>query len=281
MVGHLANVTVYEVPTNDCWIRDFGPTFVTRKDDQTLVGVDWKYNAWGERYPPYSSDAAATETICRILGCPRNVSSIYCEGGALDTDGQGTLLTTRSCLLNANRNPSWPQDWIETELQRQLGIQKILWVDGGALAGDDTDGHIDQLARFVAPGVVVAAVSGTHDDPNRAGLADNARILSQARDSAGRTLDVHQLPTPPPRFVDGVRIPESYCNFVLANGIVVVPTFRSNTTDQAAIDLLGQLFPERSILPLDAHDLVWGLGAFHCASQHQPEASALKLRPAL
>ncbi len=272
MVGHLPNVRIHPVMTNDAWIRDYGPTFVRRRDDGSLLGVDWKYNAWGGKYPPYANDAAAAEAICRIVGCPRNVSAIYCEGGSLDTDGQGTLLTTSSCLLNPNRNPGWPVKWVEEELRRQLGIRKVLWIDGGGLEGDDTDGHIDQLARFVNPETVVVATSSDNNDPNRAGLEQNRALLEKSSNAAGERFQVVALPTPPPRYIDNARVPESYCNFLLANGIVILPTFRQEHTDQAAIELMSALFPSRTVIPLDAYDLVWGLGAFHCATQQQPAA---------
>lgn len=270
MLGGFKNIELHDVPTNDCWIRDYGPTFVTRKDDGTLVGVDWKFNAWGGKYPPYDDDARAAEYICRKIGCPRSVSAMHCEGGALEGDGQGTLLTTTSCLRSASRNPGWTLDMIEGELRRQLGVTQIIWVDGGGLRGDDTDGHIDQLARFVAPGIVVAATSSMPDDPNFTGLEANVRILQQAHDARGNLLTVHRLPTPPPRFVEGKRVPESYCNFLFVNNLVLVPTFRHPATDGMAIDLLTNLIPDRRVMPLDAYDLIWGLGAFHCASQQQP-----------
>lgn len=266
----LANVRLHPIATNDAWIRDFGPTFVRRKDDGSLVGVDWKYNAWGGKYPPYQFDAAASEAICRTLGCPRSMSAMHCEGGGLETDGQGTLLSTSSCLLSATRNPGWSREMICSELRSQLGVEKILWIDGGGLQGDDTDGHIDQLARFVAPGIVVAATSSVADDPNRDGLEHNLRLLQQAQDARERPLTVHSLPTPPPRLVAGQRVPESYCNFVFANGAVIVPTFRHERTDHYALDLLTRLLPDQQIIPLDAYYLVGGLGAWHCASQQQP-----------
>jgi agmatine deiminase len=181
------------------------------------------------------------------------------------------LLTTSSVLMNPSRNPGWTREMVEGELQRQLGVSNIIWVDGGGLLGDDTDGHIDQLARFVSPGVVVAAVSSRLSDPNQAGLAENIRILQNAKLADGQPIEVHPLPTPPPRFVDQRRVPESYCNFLFANGIVVVPTFQCEPTDHAALRLFEQLLPDRRVVPIDATDLIWGLGAFHCASQQQPE----------
>ncbi len=270
MLRNISQVQLHSIATNDAWIRDFGPTFVRRKDDGSLVGVDWKYNAWGGKYPPYDDDARATEQICRTLGCPRSMSAMHCEGGGLETDGQGTLLTTSSCLLSPTRNPGWTRDMVSAELQNQLGVQKIIWVDGGGLEGDDTDGHIDQLARFVAPGVAVAATSSVGSDPNRSGLEMNLRSLQQAHDVNGKSLEVHALPTPPPRLIGGQRVPESYCNFLLINGTVLVPTFRHDNTDQPAIELLARLFPHRKIVPVDSFEIIGGLGALHCVSQQQP-----------
>ena len=277
MLGDLSaqshGITVHAVPTNDVWIRDYGPTFVLDRNDGKVVGVDWQFNAWGGKYLPCDLDSAAARAICEILHCRRVPSPIVCEGGGLETDGRGTLLTTSSVLLSDKRNPDMSRDNIEDELRRTLGVEQIVWVDGGGLAGDDTDGHIDQLARFVSPGFVVAAVSSSTSDSNHAGLLQNIETLRAARDAGGKRLTVETLPTPLPRFVDGRRVPESYCNFLIANDIVIVPTFRANT-DEPALRLLGQLIPDRRIVPLDAYDLIWGLGAFHCASQQQPASSA-------
>lgn len=270
MLAPIEHVTVHEITTNDVWIRDYGPTFVRRRADNGLVGVDWKFNSWGGKYPPYDDDARAAELICRAVGCSRSMSSLYCEGGALETDGQGTLLTTSDCLMSKTRNPGWSVSMVEDELKRQLGVQKIIWVDGGGLEGDDTDGHIDQLARFVAPGIVVAACSSVADDSNRSGLLENIDILRNSTTAAGDALRVIELPTPPPRYIDGKRVPESYCNFLFANGIVIVPTFNSEATDRDALGILSALMPNHRVIGIDASDLIWGLGAWHCASQQQP-----------
>lgn len=268
-VGHRPGVFIHAIATNDCWIRDYGPTFVQRTDDRSLVGVLWRFNAWGDKYPPYDLDDAAGEKICRSLNVPFNQSPLYCEGGALESNGDGLLLTTSNCLLSTTRNAGWKREMVEDELRLQLGVKQVVWVDGGGLAGDDTDGHIDQLVRFVAPTVVVAATSSNNDDPNAPGLRKNVDQLRSTRTLEGELLTVHELPTPPPRLVDGQRVPESYCNFIFAKGKVIVPTFRA-ATDQYALDLLAQLLPHRRVVPLDAYDLIWGLGAFHCATQNQP-----------
>ena len=265
-----SNVCCVDIRTNDAWIRDFGPTFVKRQNDGALVGVCWKYNAWGNKYPPYDLDAAAATRICIELRCQRSMSAIYCEGGALEGNGKGTLLTTSSCLLNPNRNPGWNRKMVSEELRMQLGVRKIVWVDGGGLQGDDTDGHIDQIARFVKRNIVVAAVSSVENDPNRSGLLENIRILRSSTTAESDPLQVHTLPTPPPRFVGNVRVPESYCNFLITNKTVIVPTFRNDRTDAMALETFSELFPDRTIVPLDAYDLCWGLGAFHCASQQHP-----------
>jgi agmatine deiminase len=270
----LPNVLLHEIATNDCWIRDYGPTFVRRSDDGALVGINWHYNAWGGKWPPFDEDAKVGAAICQAISCLRSASPLYCEGGALETDGQGTLMTTSSVLLSPTRNPGWSREMVEGELKRQLGVTRIIWVDGGGLQGDDTDGHIDQLARFIRPGVVVAATSSTINDPNYSGLAENLRILRRSLNAKDEKLEVHALPTPPPRAVLQKRLPESYCNFLFANGIVLVPTFRHDPSDQAALRIFEQLIPERRIVPLDASDLIWGLGAFHCASQQQPSTSS-------
>ncbi len=270
LLGDMPRVTIHNVRTNDVWIRDFGPTFVQRLSDGRIEGVDWHFNAWGGKYPPFDADAAAAETICTIAGCPRRESWLYCEGGGLESNGQGTLLTTSSVLMSQTRNPNRSRVDVENELKLQLGLDEIIWVDGGGVEGDDTDGHIDQLARFVNSDTIVAAVSSRTDDSNHAGLAENYRILKDYRSPSGKSFNVVPLPTPEPRAIDGRRVPESYCNFLIANGLVIVPTFRSDTCDRAALRTLEQLMPSHRIEPLDAFDLIWGLGAFHCASQQQP-----------
>ncbi len=269
-IEHRSNVEIIELATNDVWIRDFGPTFVQRLSDGKTVGVDWHFNAWGGKYPPFDDDARAAESICHMLGFPRSESWLTCEGGGLETNGQGTLLTTSSVLMSQTRNPGRSRSQVEAELRQQLGVDEILWVDGGGIEGDDTDGHIDQLARFVSADTIVVAVSSRADDSNHDGLAANLKFLQNYRKPNGQAFQVLPLPTPAPRTMDQRRVPESYCNFLIANGIVIVPTFRSDDTDQAALRLLEQLMPQHRIIPLDATDLIWGLGAFHCASQQQP-----------
>lgn len=271
--GNTPRVTVHGIETNDCWIRDFGPTFLLHSNGSELAAVDWVYNAWGGKYPPYDEDAKNANRICDIVGCQRFPSRLVCEGGSLETDGAGTLMTTSRCLLSMSRNPDWSRSMVEDELRFQLGIHKVLWVDGGELAGDDTDSHIDQLVRFVRPGLVTAAVSFSSDDENAAKLEKQYHHLLTMRDAQDKPLEIVRLSTPPPRFIQGERVPESYCNFYIANGIVVVPTFGFRETDEAALQTLRELMPDRTIIPIDASDLIWGRGAFHCITQQQPTIS--------
>lgn len=271
-VGSIPNVVVHAVETNDCWIRDYGPTFVRQRDNGEVIAVDWRYNAWGGKWPPWDLDAAAAEKIAQLAGVRRVESTMTCEGGGLESDGAGTLLATPQSILVDTRNSGWSQADAEAELQRQLGVDKILWVPHGSLAGDDTDSHIDQLARFTAAGRVLAAVSYTPDDENFTPLRKQLDALRTMQDASGKTLEVVPLTTPPPRYVRGERVPESYCNFYLANGIVVVPTFGFADTDEAACRIISEQFLDRTLVPLDASEMVRGLGAFHCATQQQPAA---------
>lgn len=268
MIGNRANIEIVEVATNDCWVRDFGPTFVFHQPDGTLHGIDWRYNAWGGKYPPWEDDDAAATRICDAAGATRHRSELCLEGGALETDGAGRLLTTPSCLVTDTRNPGWSTEDIARELYRRLGVTEIVWLDGGGLAGDDTDGHIDQLARFVDPTNVVAAVSDP-DDANHSTLEDNFRQLHLWGDATTPAVKIHRLPIPPPRSIDGQRVPESYCNFLrLGPDRLLVPTFGA-PTDDAAIGRLKE-WSGADVVGIDCRDLAWGLGSLHCASREQP-----------
>lgn len=263
------DVEIVDIDTNDCWIRDFGPTFVIHRQDGRVHAVDWRYNAWGGKYPPWDKDDAAAATICEHVDLPRHPSPLCLEGGALETDGGGRLLTTPGCLVTDTRNPGWTANDISRELYHRLGVSEIVWLDGGGLIGDDTDGHIDQLARFVDPANVVVAVCEDPSDPNRRALESNFWQLSLWADQTRPRVQIHRLPIPPARHIDGRRVPESYCNFLrLGPQRLLVPTF-SATTDQAAMGLLSELSGVEAEA-VDCRDLVWGLGALHCASRDQP-----------
>lgn len=259
---------IFDIPTNDCWIRDYGPTFVV--DGNRLTGIDWRFNAWGGKYAPWDDDAAAARRICESIGVRHEASELGLEGGAIEGDGNGRLLVTPSCVVVETRNHGWSREQIQVELHRRLGVHEVVWIDGGGLEGDDTDGHIDQLARFVNPEHVVCAVSGP-EDVNHRGLELN---FSQLLDWARKTtpgVTVHRLPIPPARRIETARVPESYTNFLmLGDRAVLVPTFRQPQSDDAALGLLRELLPGRAIVPVDAYHFAWGLGAWHCASQQQP-----------
>jgi agmatine deiminase len=230
--------------------------------------VDWTFNSWGGKYPPYDLDDRVPSQVAELLGLPCFKPGIVMEGGALDTNGMGTLLTTESCLLNPNRNPGLSKREIERYLKDYLGVSHILWL-GEGIAGDDTDGHIDDLARFVNPTTVVTVVEDDSSDPNYWPLRDNLKRLQSMNDQNGNPLQVVTLPMPAPSYCDGQRLPASYANFYVANSVVLVPTYDPEK-DPIALEALERLFPERRIIGMDCTDLVWGLGAFHCISQQQP-----------
>ncbi len=273
--GDLSGLGLFRIPTNDAWIRDYGPIFVRRADagpdavrGSELALTSWGFNSWGGKYGPWDFDDAVPGKIGAILGLPVHETGMILEGGSIDTDGEGTILTTESCLLNPNRNPSLDRREIERRLETWLGARKVLWL-GDGISGDDTDGHVDDLTRFVAPGKVVTAVESDERDANCRPLRENRERLRGMTDAAGRRLDVIDLPMPPPVFHDGHRCPASYANFLVANGAVVVPTFRSER-DARALGILAELFPDREVAGVDCFDMVWGLGAVHCVTQQQP-----------
>ncbi|MGE0352985.1 MAG: agmatine/peptidylarginine deiminase [Gemmatimonadales bacterium] len=265
-----ARVVMHHNPTNDAWCRDHGPIFVQR----TVEGrreeaiIDWGYNAWGNKYPPYDLDDVVPTRIAREYGLPVYHPGIVMEGGSLDVNGRGTLLTTESCLLNPNRNPELSRMDIEACLRHYLGVRHILWL-GDGIVGDDTDGHVDDLTRFVDAATLVTAVEEDPGDDNHAPLAANLARLREMRDQDGEPFRIVTLPMPEPVFFDGQRLPASYANFYIANGVVLLPTYRS-PRDEAARHILQELFPGRRVIGIDCTDLVWGLGAIHCVTQQWP-----------
>ncbi len=266
----LARVHLHDVPTDDAWMRDHGPTFITRGAGGRgeLALVVWQYNAWGGKYPPWEHDDQVPGAIAGLLGVEAFSPGIVLEGGSIDVDGRGTLLTTEACLLNPNRNPQLGRGEIEQYLSDYLGVRRVLWL-GEGIVGDDTDGHVDDLSRFVAPGVVVTVLEDDPGDENYARLQDNYRRVQSMRDVDGNPLRVVTLPMPVPISYDSARLPASYANFYIGNAAVLVPTF-GGRRDAAALATLRVLFPERQVVGIDAVDLVWGLGAFHCVTQQQP-----------
>ena len=269
-VGDHPNVALQNIPTDDAWCRDYGPVFLQATDESPPALIDWQYNAWGGKYPPFDQDNAVPQRIAKLMGYQRFAPGIVLEGGSIEGNGAGLLLTTERCLLNPNRNPGMTRQQIERTLHDFLGVKKAIWLSGDGMAGDDTDGHIDQLARFVGPDTVVAAVEDDPADENYGPLQENYVLLQTATDLQGRRLQVVPLPMPRPKFQSDQRLPASYCNFYLANGVCVVPQF-DDPADEQAVAVLRSLLPDRQVIGLPALDLNFGLGAFHCLSQQQPE----------
>ncbi len=269
MVGRLTNVTLHDIPTNDAWTRDHGPIFLTGRHLPPAL-VHFGYNAWGGKYPPYHLDAQVPRRVAELLGCRRFEAPVILEGGAVDVNGTGSVLVTEQCLLNPNRNPGVTREEMERVLADYLAAPHVIWL-GEGIAGDDTDGHVDELARFVGPRSVAAAVEQDPRDANYAALADNLRRLKLARDEQGRALEIAVLPMPRPIFVGSQRVPASYANFYIANGVVVVPQY-NDPADEQALAVLREAFPGRRVVGERAVELVWGLGAFHCITQQQPIA---------
>ncbi len=264
------NVFFHDNPTNDAWCRDHGPIFVQRgsgaRAEQAIL--DWGYNAWGGKYPPYDLDDVIPTRIATEYGLPVHYPGMILEGGSIDVNGLGTLLTTEACLLNPNRNPQLDREDIEARLREYLGVSNILWL-GDGIVGDDTDGHIDDITRFVSPTTVVTVVEDDPADENYEPLQENLERLRTMSDQDGRPLRVVTLPMPRPLAYEGQRLPASYANFYIANGLVLVPTY-DPARDPEALATLRGLFPDRDVVGIDCTDLVWGLGAFHCVSQQWP-----------
>ncbi|MCA9269916.1 MAG: agmatine deiminase family protein [Planctomycetales bacterium] len=268
------DVRFHRFPTNDAWCRDHGAIFLVRgpasETTRGALATDWRYNAWGEKYPPYDLDNDIPRRMAEHLAVPRIALDMVLEGGSIDVDGCGLLLTSRACLLNPNRNPQLSEDDIELRLREMLGVEKILWL-GEGIVGDDTDGHIDDITRFVAPGKVVTAVEDDPQDDNFRPLRENLALLAGMTDLDDKPLEVVTLPMPRPVVWEGQRLPASYANFYIGNRVVLTPTYGCPADDKAC-QTLQTLFPERAVVGIDCTTMVWGLGAFHCLTQQIPLA---------
>jgi agmatine deiminase len=266
----LANVFFHRHPSNDAWCRDHGPCFVQRRVEGRVEEaiVDWGYNAWGGKYPPYDLDDVIPTRIGAEFGIRVFHPGIVMEGGSIEVNGAGTLLTTESCLLNPNRNPALSRAEIEGYLRDYYGVSHILWL-GDGIVGDDTDGHVDDLTRFTDARTIVTAVEADPEDENYAPLQDNLERLRGMRDQDGRPFRILELPMPPALYQDGQRLPASYANFYIANGVVLMPGYHP-ATDATAREVLAGAFPGREVVVIDSVDLVWGLGSFHCVTQQWP-----------
>lgn len=276
-LGHLRqagadikNVEFFMHPTNDAWCRDHGPAFlINPKAPQKKVIVDWGYNAWGGKYPPFDLDDNIPTLIAAHYKIPVYYPGIVMEGGSVDFNGRGTVLTTTSCLLNKNRNPHLNQKQIEEFLYQYYGVENILWL-GDGIVGDDTDGHIDDLVRFVNDDTVVTVIESDKKDDNYRPLQDNLKMLNKMRLENGKQMNIVELPMPSALIYEDMRLPTSYANFYIANKYVVVPTFRDKN-DDIALMTLQRCFPKHKVVGLDSTDIIWGLGSFHCLSQQEPE----------
>jgi agmatine deiminase len=265
----MKRVRFHDHPTNDAWCRDHGPIFVRHRTRGDVALTDWAYNAWGGKYPPYDLDNRIPPLIARALRLPRFENDMILEGGSLDVNGAGLLLTTEQCLLNKNRNPHLSRAQIETTLQDWLGVDTVLWL-GDGIVGDDTDGHVDDITRFFAEDGFITCVEPNTRDANHKPLAENLERLQGFRTPSGGRFRILELPMPRPVFFQRQRLPASYANFLVINGAVLVPTFRQKKRDAEALAVIAAAFPGREILPIDCVDLVWGLGTLHCISQQQP-----------
>lgn len=260
-------LTFHLIPTNEPWCRDHGPIFLTRAEEPRLAVVDWDFNAWGGKYPPFDLDEIVPTRIAEKLQLPVYYPHMILEGGSIEVNGAGALLTTESCLLNSNRNPQLSRVQIEQRLRDYLGVREILWL-GDGIEGDDTDGHIDDLTRFVAERTVVTVLEDDASDPNHAPLQANLERL-QSLTIGGKPLAIMTLPMPRKIVREDLRLPASYANFYVANTSVLLPIF-ADPNDEAAAAVLERAFPTRRIVPIDCRELIWGLGAFHCLTQQQP-----------
>jgi agmatine deiminase len=279
------NVRFHRWPTNRVWTRDSGCTFVLSRSAQTnsrgrlslrgsLAAIKWRFNAWAkysnwqrdEKIGSLMAKAAEAEELRSMFGRQR----VVLEGGSIDVNGQGTLLATEECLLSKvqQRNPGRTRAGYEKLFAEYLGIRNVVWLSSG-VAGDDTHGHVDDITRFVSPDTVVTAVESNLDDPNYEPLRENIRRLRAATDQDGKPLSIIELPLPAPVIFAGQRLPASYANFYIANGIVLLPVF-NDPNDRFALDILADLFPDREVVGIYCGDLIWGFGAIHCMTQQQP-----------
>ena len=265
----LSKVEFFFHPTNDAWCRDHGPAFLVNERAGTGKAiVDWGYNAWGGKYPPYDLDDVIPTLIGKHYNLPVFNPGIVMEGGSVEFNGKGALLTSTACLLNPNRNPHLNQCQIEEYLRNYYGVEQILWVDEG-IVGDDTDGHIDDTIRFVNEDTVLTVIEENKQDENYDLLQHNLKQLKEMRLLNTKQLNIVELPMPDAVIFDDQRLPASYANFYIANKSVIVPTYRCDNDDKA-LQIIQSCFPDREVVGIDSTDIIWGLGSFHCLSQQEP-----------
>ena len=268
------NIRFHQILTVDSWIRDYGPNFLIN-DSGGLACNDWIFNAWGNKYEELKKDDSIPAQLKSLLNVPRFEPGIVMEGGAIDVNGAGCVLTTEQCLLNPNRNPNLSKHEIEQYLKKYLGVEKVLWL-GEGIVGDDTDGHIDDIARFVAPDLIVCSLEDDSEDANYKLLQDNLLRLKKMTDARDRPFEIITLPMP--GVVGGTstdtrnldRLPASYANFYIASNVVLVPVF-GHSNDGRALETLQRVFPDRRVVGINCEPLVWGMGTIHCVTQQQPQ----------
>jgi agmatine deiminase len=265
MIGDSGGATVKVLKTVDVWVRDYGPTYVRGRD---VAQVKWIFNAWGNKYDDLLPDEEAGVRMAESSGLRTFTPGVVLEGGSIDVNGSGSVLTTRQCLLNPNRNPTMDQDGLEAVLHANLGVSNVIWL-GEGIEGDDTDGHVDDIARFVASREVVVAAEGDRADRNHGPLEEGRKTLESALDEAGRKLNVTTIPMPKKIYAEDGRLPASHLNFYIANGVVLVPTFGGGS-DREAIKTLEGFFPRKDVVGIDCRALVHGLGTLHCVTQQVP-----------
>jgi agmatine deiminase len=266
---NMERIILHILPTNDAWCRDHGPAFVLNPSAfYPKAVVNWDYNGWGGKYP-HELDTDVPAKIAAKMGIPLFKPGIVMEGGSVDMNGKGTLITTMSCLLHPNRNPALSQQQIEKYLIDYYGVQQVLWL-GNGIEGDDTDGHVDDLTRFINEDTVVTAIEHNKSDANYKPLLENLNKLKTFRLVGGKQLNIVELPMPEPLYYQGQRLPASYVNFYIANAGVVVPFFNCKQ-DQKALDIISGCFADRPVIGIDSVEIIWGLGSWHCLSQQEPE----------
>ena len=262
----LNQIEFYFNETNDAWCRDHGPAFLLKGNEKAVV--DWGYNAWGGKYPPFDLDDVVPTKIAKHFHLPLFNPDIVMEGGSVEFNGAGTVLTTTACLLNENRNPHLNKEQIEKYLLEYYGQEQVLWL-GDGIVGDDTDGHIDDITRFVNEDTVLTVVESNPLDENYILLQENLEALKVMKLKDGRSLNIVELPMPSPVIFEDTRLPASYANFYIANSAVIVPLF-NDVNDQKALDIIQGCFPDRKVVGINSVDIIWGLGSFHCLSQQEP-----------
>jgi agmatine deiminase len=267
---NMQNIRLHRLPTNDAWCRDHGPAFVINSHARIPKAiVNWNYNGWGSKYPS-ELDTTIPARIGTLMGLPVYKPGIVMEGGSIDFNGQGTLITTTSCLLHPNRNPDLSQQQIEEYLKNYYGVEQVLWL-GDGIEGDDTDGHIDDITRFVNEDTVITMVEPNHNDANHAPLKENIAALQKMRLLSGKQINIIEIPMPEPLYYDGQRLPASYANFYISNAGVIVPLYHCSQDDKAIL-ILESCFKDRPVIGIDSTEIIWGLGSWHCLSQQEPEA---------